>query len=434
MDEWRLEHARCIHSSHACRTAPRQRREFPIRVLTNPGRSIRLDGDLTSLRVGRQDSKNRWHTIQHSDSGQKLDKDVVSLARLPWPRILISVLGMLLAALDQTIVATALPSVVADLGGFGQFAWVFTAYMLASTTSIPIMGKLSDMYGRKWVLAAGVAVFLLGSALCGGAQDMTQLILFRGIQGLGAGSIIANSYAVVGDVFPPAQRGQWTGVVGAVFALAIILDPLAGGYITDHLTWRWIFFVNLPIGAFTLLVILFGMANVRRPQVSPGIDFRGAFALGATVVPLLLALTLAGDKYAWSSPQAVGMFAFSALMGLLFFMAERSASQPLIPGFLFRNPIFTAAIIVTFLTAIGMFGAIMFIPLFVQGVTGSSATSAGLTLMPMMLSGIIAAVVAGHLISRTGRYRIVALARIHRRTPMDGVRKAEGGVRELQGK
>ena len=288
MDEWRLEHARCIHSSHACRTAPRQRREFPIRVLTNPGRSIRLDGDLTSLRVGRQDSKNRWHTIQHSDSGQKLDKDVVSLAQLPWPRILISVLGMLLAALDQTIVATALPSVVADLGGFGQFAWVFTAYMLASTTSIPIMGKLSDMYGRKWVLAAGVAVFLLGSALCGGAQDMTQLILFRGIQGLGAGSIIANSYAVVGDVFPPAQRGQWTGVVGAVFALAIILGPLAGGYITDHLTWRWIFFVNLPIGAFTLLVILFGMANVRRPQVSPGIDFRGAFALGATVVPLLL--------------------------------------------------------------------------------------------------------------------------------------------------
>ena len=352
-------------------------------------------------------------TSHHRDSGQKLPKDVVSLAHLPWPRILVSVLGMLLAmlmaALDQTIVATALPRVVADLGGFDQFAWVFTAYMLASTTSIPIMGKLSDIYGRKWVLAGGVALFLIGSALCGSAQDMTQLILFRGIQGLGAGSIIANSYAVVGDIFPPAQRGQWTGVVGAVFALAIILGPLAGGYITDHLTWRWIFFVNLPIGALTLLVILFGMVNVRHPQISPGVDYRGAFALGATVVPLLLALTLAGDKYAWSSPQVVGMLSFSALMGLLFFMAERSASEPLIPGFLFKNPIFTAAMIVTFLTAIGMFGAIMFIPLFVQGVNGSSATNAGLTLMPMMLSGVMAAVVAGHVISRTGKYRLVAI-------------------------
>ena len=339
--------------------------------------------------------------------------EVTSLAHLPWTRIMVSVLGMLLAmllaALDQTIVATALPRVAADLGGFDQFAWVFTAYMLASTSSIPIMGKLSDIYGRKWVLAAGVAIFLLGSALCGISQDMLQLILFRGVQGIGAGSIIANSYAVVGDVFPPAQRGKWMGVVGAVFALAIVAGPLAGGTITDHFSWRWIFFLNLPIGAVALGVILLGMANIRDPLVKASIDYRGVIALTLWVIPLLLALTLAGDELAWTSREVLGLLSFAALMAALFLLAEGRAREPVIPRFLFANPVFVVAVVATFLTAIGMFGGIMFIPLFVQGVAGSSATNAGMALMPMMLSGVGSAVVAGQVISRTGRYRLIAI-------------------------
>ena len=339
--------------------------------------------------------------------------EVTSLAHLPWTRIMVSVLGMLLAmllaALDQTIVATALPRVAGDLGGFDQFAWVFTAYMLASTSSIPIMGKLSDIYGRKWVLAAGVAIFLLGSALCGISQDMLQLILFRGVQGIGAGSIIANSYAVVGDVFPPAQRGKWMGVVGAVFALAIVAGPLAGGTITDHFSWRWIFFLNLPIGAVALGVILLGMANIRDPLVKASIDYRGVIALTLWVIPLLLALTLAGDELAWTSREVLGLLSFAALMAALFLLAEGRAREPVIPRFLFANPVFVVAVAATFLTAIGMFGGIMFIPLFVQGVAGSSATNAGMALMPMMLSGVASAVVAGQVISRTGRYRLIAI-------------------------
>ena len=345
----------------------------------------------------------------HQDSPQ----GIVSLSQMSRSRIIVSVVGvllaMLLAALDQTIVATALPRVVADLGGFGQFAWVFTAYMLASTTSIPIMGKLSDIYGRKWALSGGIVVFLLGSILCGFAQNMLQLILFRGVQGLGAGAIIAISYAVVGDVFPPAQRGKWAGVVGAVLAVAVISGPLAGGVVTDHLTWRWIFFINVPTGLLTLAVILGGMADVRDPDVDTRIDYRGLITLIAWVVPLLLALTWAGIDYPWLSVQVTGLLVFSGVMAVLFLLAEGRAWDPLIPRELFTNPIFTIAVLVSFLTAIGMYAAIMLIPLFVQGVTGASATDAGFTLMPAMLSGVISAIIAGQMISRTGRYKLLAI-------------------------
>ncbi len=335
------------------------------------------------------------------------------MAQLPWTRVLVSVLGtllvMMLAALDQTIVATALPRVVSDLGGFDQFAWVFTVYMLASTISIPVTGKLSDMYGRKWIMVVGVAIFLGGSALCGSAQDMFQLILFRGIQGLGAGSIIANSYTVVSDVFPPAQRGKWAGVVGAVFALAIVAGPLAGGYVTDHASWRWIFLMNLPIGFVALIVILMGMPNVRSAETKSSINYSGVAAFIASVVPLLLALTWAGDEFSWASPQIIGLLMISGFMAVLFILVEKQAREPIIPRFLFTNPIFTVGVIATFLTSITMFGGILFVPLFVQGVIGSSATNAGMTLMPAILSVVLSAIVAGQVISRTGHYRILAI-------------------------
>ena len=337
----------------------------------------------------------------------------VSQHQLPWARILVSVLGvlvaMLLAALDQTIVATALPSMVADLGGFEEFAWVFTAYMLGATTVIPIMGKLSDMYGRKWVLAGGVVVFMVGSALSGISQDMLQLILSRGIQGLGAGSIIANSYSVVADFLPPAKRGQWMGVIGTVSILAVVMGPLAGGYVTDHLTWRWIFFVNLPVGFVALAVILGGLSNVRNSEVKPSIDYRGIVTLVACAVPLLLALTWAGNEFAWFSPQILGLLLFSGLMAAIFLLAERRAEEPLIPSFLFTSPIFVVGVAVTFLTAVVTYGGVMFVPLFVQGVVGSSATNAGFVLMPAMLAGVASAIVAGQIISRTGHYRVLAI-------------------------
>ena len=352
-------------------------------------------------------------SYDHTTTPRKAPPAVTSLSELPWTRIVVSVVGMLLAmllaALDQTIVATALPRVVADLGGFGQFAWLFSSYMLASTVSIPIMGKLSDVYGRKSVLVGGLLIFMAGSALSGGAQDMTQLILFRGIQGVGAGSIIANSYAVLGDVFPPAQRGKWTGVVVGVFALAIVIGPTAGGYVTDHFGWRWIFFLNLPAGLVALLVILGGMADVRDPRVSSRIDYPGATTFIASVVTLLLALTWVGKEFPWGSPLIVGLFLFSGIMAVLFLWIQARTEEALIPRSLFSNPIFSVAVVATFLTAIVMYGGIMFIPLFVQGVIGSSATSAGMVLIPMMLSAVVSAVVAGQIISRTGHYRILAI-------------------------
>ena len=347
------------------------------------------------------------------ETGPRGRLDAASLAYMPWPRVAAAIVGvllaMLLAALDQTIVATALPRVVADLGGFEHFAWVFTSYMLASTTSIPIMGKLSDVYGRKWVLSAGVLIFLAGSAMAGISQDMNQLILSRGVQGLGAGSVIANSYAVVSDVSSPANRGKWIGVLGGVFAVAVVVGPLAGGFVTDHASWRWIFFINIPLGVLAIAVILVGMANVRPTRARSQIDLLGLVALIGSVVPLLLALTWAGKEFPWVSSEIVGLFVASAVMGAALIVAERRAAEPLIPAELFANPIFTVAVVVTFLTAVGAYGGVMFIPLFVQGVTGSSATSAGMTLMPALISAVVSAVVVGQIISRTGHYRLLAI-------------------------
>lgn len=337
-----------------------------------------------------------------------------TLSTLPRATLVVTVigvlLGLLLAALDQTIVGTALPRIVSELGGFDRFAWVFTAYMLASTAGLPIAGKLSDLYGRKPLYLAGLAIFMLGSILSGLSQTMMQLIVFRGLQGLGAAVIMANAFAIVGDIFPPAERGKWQGVFGAVFGLASTIGPMTGGYITDNLSWRWVFYVNLPVGLAAAIVLMAAMPHLRDRSVQRKIDFLGAATLVAAVVSLLLALTWAGNTYPWGSPQVLGLMAFSSAMSLLFWEIEKRAAEPVLPPALFANRIFNVAVGVTFLTSIGMFGAIIFLPLFIQTVIGASATSSGAVLTPMMFSVVLGSFVSGQVISRVGHYRLLGVA------------------------
>jgi EmrB/QacA subfamily drug resistance transporter len=317
--------------------------------------------------------------------------------------------SVLMAALDQTIVATAMPQVVADLGGFDRFAWVFTAFMLTSTAGIPIMGKLSDLFGRKWVMLAAVAIFLVGSVLAGASQTMTQLIAFRAIQGIGAAGIIANALASLADLFSPSERARWQGVFGSVFAIASVAGPLAGGILTDQWSWRWVFYINVPVGIVAGSVIFYGMPSLRHGTGARRIDFVGAALLIAGIVSLLLALTWGGTKYAWLSPEVLGMLAIFGVALVLFLVVERRFPEPIIPLALFRNPVFTISIITVFLTGFAMFGSIVFIPLFMQGVIGVSATSSGIVMLPMMMGVMASSTAASIIIHRSGNYRYTGI-------------------------
>ncbi|HEX5502338.1 MAG TPA: MDR family MFS transporter [Thermomicrobiales bacterium] len=317
-------------------------------------------------------------------------------------------LGMLLSALDQTVVGTAMPRIIGDLNGLEHYAWVFTAYMLASTVMVPIYGKLSDIYGRRLFFVGGMAIFLVGSALSGMSQNMTQLILFRAIQGLGAGAMMPIAQAIIGDVFPPSERGKWQGVMMAVFGLATIIGPTLGGWLTDNWGWRWVFYVNMPVGVIAIAtagVFLPGHSRHRAHQI----DYLGSAALIAATVPLLLAFSWAGTQYAWGSAQIVGLLVFAAVMTAVFLVLETRAAEPIIGPSLFKNSIFTVSVIATFLVSVGMFGATMYLPLFVQGVIGTSATASGAVLTPMMLGFMVSSVIGGQLMSRTGKYRVLAL-------------------------
>jgi EmrB/QacA subfamily drug resistance transporter len=318
------------------------------------------------------------------------------------------ILGMLLAALDQTIVGTALPHIVASLGGLDHYAWVVTAYLLASTVSIPIWGKLSDIYGRRTFFILGMIIFLVGSALAGTSQNMTQLIIYRGIQGLGAGAMMPIAMAIIGDLFPPAERGKWQGLIVAVFGLASIVGPTLGGWITDNWGWRWVFYVNMPVGVIAILTAGFVMPKlvIRRQHI---IDYLGVVTLVAGTVPLLLAFSWAGTQYAWGSWQIISLFSFSVVMLIIFFLVEMRATEPIISPQLFKNSIFTVSTIAMFLVSAGMFGAILYLPLFVQGVLGNTATDSGLVLTPLMLGFMFSSIVGGQLLSRTGRYKILAM-------------------------
>jgi EmrB/QacA subfamily drug resistance transporter len=311
---------------------------------------------------------------------------------------------LLLAALDQTIVATALPRIVTDLGGITQYSWVFTAYMLTSTVTVPLYGKLGDVYGRKNLFLFSIVVFLLGSALCGAATDMTQLIVFRAIQGIGAGGLFPLSLAVIGNIVPPRDRGRWQGLIGAVFAASSILGPAVGGFIVDNASWRWVFLVNLPVGGIALVVISITMPR-RTPQTVHPIDWLGAGVLAAGVGSLLMGLVWGGKDYPWTSGHVVGALALAAGLLVVFALVEHRAREPILPFDILRNPIVAGSIACMALVGMAMFGTISYVPLFVQGVIGTSATSSGVVLTPLMLGAVTTSLLTGQLVSRTGRYR-----------------------------
>ncbi len=318
------------------------------------------------------------------------------------------ILGMRLAGLDQPVVGTALPRIAASLIGLEHYAWVITAYLLASTVSIPIWGKLSDIYGRRIIFIGGMVFFLAGSALAGTSQDMTQLIIYRGIQGLGAGALIPIAQAVIGDIFPPAERGKWQGLVFAVSGLTIIIGPTLGGWITDNWGWRWVFYVNMPVGAIAILTAGFALPRTVH-HVRHAIDYLGAIILVAGTVSLLLAFSWASTQYAWNSGQIIGLFIAAVVMLTLFFLVEMRTTEPIITPKLFTNSIFLISVIAMFLVSAGMFVAILYLPLFAQGVLGESATNSGVVLTPMMAGFIFSSIVGGQLLSRTGRYKILAI-------------------------
>jgi len=319
-------------------------------------------------------------------------------------------LGMLLAALNQTIVATALPVIVADLGGVEHYSWVFTAYMLAATVSTPIYGRLSDVHGRRLFFICGIVLFMAGGVVGATAQSMTQLVLARGIQGLGAGALMPLAIATIGDLVPPSDRGRWQGLTGAVFGVASILGPTTGGYIADNADWRWVFLVSLPVALIALVVVATTLKIPPHPERGTKIDYTGAALLAAGLSSALLGLVRGGQEAPWDSPQVLGLIGAGVLLLTVFLWWEHRVEQPIVPVELFKIRTVSAAGLAGFATGVGMFGTIMFVPLFVQGVLGGSATSSGLVLTPLMLAMMATSVGSGQVITRTGRYRWALLA------------------------
>jgi len=313
-------------------------------------------------------------------------------------------LAMLLAALDQTIVGTALPTIVGELGGMGHYSWVVTAYLLASTASTPLYGKLSDLYGRRPVLLFAIVTFLLGSLAAGLSQNMTQLIIFRGVQGLGAGGLMTLAFTIISDVVPPRERGRYQGFFGAVFGVASVAGPLVGGYFAER-DWRWIFYVNLPIGIAALVLCNQVLRLVHTPRREHSIDWLGAAAMVAGVSCLLLALSWGGSEYAWNSPMIIGLLVAGVVLSLTFLWIESRAAEPILPLRLFRNRTFSLANGAGFVVGFGMFGGIIYIPLYLQIVKGASPTESGLLMLPMMAGIIVTSIVAGQLTARWGRYK-----------------------------
>jgi EmrB/QacA subfamily drug resistance transporter len=335
----------------------------------------------------------------------------VSTAQQPRIRLIFGalILVILLASLDQTIVATALPTIVGDLGGLEHLSWVVTAYLLAATITGPLYGKLGDLYGRKGVLQAAIVIFLIGSVLCGIAQNMPELIAFRAVQGLGAGGLITVSIAVVGDVIPPRDRGRYQGIFGAVFGVSTIIGPLLGGFFVDNLSWRWIFYVNVPVGLLALAVIG-AVFHSRTERVEHAIDYVGAALLAGALSCIVLFTSLGGTTFAWESPESITLIVLGVVLLVVFLLVERGATEPILPLELFRNRTFAVCSAIGFIIGLSLFGAVTYLPLFLQIVKGRSPTSSGLQLTPMMGGLLVTSIVAGRLISKWGRYKPFPIA------------------------
>jgi EmrB/QacA subfamily drug resistance transporter len=318
-------------------------------------------------------------------------------------------LGMFLAALDQTIVSTALPTIVGDLGGLNHLSWVVTSYLLASTVSTPIYGKLGDMYGRKPVFLAAIVIFLAGSMLAGLSQTMAELIGFRFLQGAGAGGLMVSAQAIIADIVPPRQRGRYMGLIGSVFAVASVAGPLLGGFFVDQISWRWVFYVNLPVGVLAILIVIFKL-HLHTPQTRHRIDYAGATLLTGGVGALILLTTWGGTEYAWSSSLIVGLGVAGVVLLAAFLWQERRALEPIVPLALFRSSVFNVSSAMGATIGMAMFGAIIFIPLYLQLVYGVSATESGLRMLPLMIGLLVAAISSGRAISRIGRYKAFPIA------------------------
>jgi EmrB/QacA subfamily drug resistance transporter len=318
--------------------------------------------------------------------------------------LLVVMLGMFLAALDNTIVGTALPTIVTALNGNDVYIWPFTAYLLTATVSGPIYGKLSDLFGRRPIFVIGVSVFLLGSFLCGISQEMWQFIAFRGLQGLGAGALFPVALAIIGDIFAPSERGKYQGFFGAMFGIAFLIGPALGGLITENISWHWIFFVNIPLGAVVLFVVWRILPTVRDPNATRNIDYLGASLLVAALVPILIGFTQKqfGD---WTDPDVGGLIALGLVMTVAFIWAESRAKDPIVPLHMFRIPAFRASVMAMFFAAVGFFAAVVFLPRWFQVVNGSSPTESGYQILPLLGGLIVAAVTSGQIVARTGRYK-----------------------------
>ncbi|MGB9979630.1 MDR family MFS transporter [Methanobacterium sp.] len=342
--------------------------------------------------------------MNHYETHYNLNKDKIIM-------IMVGLMvGLLVAALDNSIISTAMPKVINNLQGMEYYVWPFTSYMLSSTIAIILFGKLSDIYGRKLITILGIIIFVITSMMCGFSTNMFELILFRGLQGIGGGILISLPFILVGEIFSPKERGKYMGILASVFGISSVLGPILGGVITDTIGWRWVFFVNVPVGIAAVTILMYSLPNFKLEGVKKVIDYLGIITFTLALSGLFLALTLARDLNAYPMSEIIGLLIFSAVMFALFIWAEKRAVEPILPLKLFNNSIFTISSIENFLASALIFAGIIYVPLFAQEILGMSATNAGLIMIPMLISLTIASNIAGQIISRTGKYKKLAIA------------------------